>query len=94
MGLRVRIIQVRRDGLKKGEFCFVQLTRKHEKLVMVLDRYVEYRRPENRGRFKMTGKWERIDQRDNTLESPPPHDHLKADILKEIEARLTIYGTD
>lgn len=84
--MRLTLTTVRRDGNLKREYTFIN---PRDGFAFVLDRYIELRREGNKGRFKMCGKWERTDKRQNTCE-PPHHDWLKPQLLEAIGEKLEI----
>lgn len=85
--MRIVLTTVRRDGNRKRDWTFVN---PRDGFDFVLDRFVELRREGNKGRFKMAGKWERTDQRNNTMEPPTHYDFLKPDLLEAIGEKLRI----
>ena len=74
--MRIQLTTMRGDGKQKREWTFVN---PRDGFDFVLDRYVVLFRESGKGRFKMIGKWERLDQRENTTEPPSGY----AVLLKE-----------
>lgn len=90
--MQITLTTVRRDGNLKREWTFVTLS--FSPFEFMLDRFVELRREGNRGRFKMEGKWQRLDQRQNTINPPCCPSVLLDELRKEIAKKITIRGIE
>jgi hypothetical protein len=84
--MRVTLTTMRGDGKLKREWDFYN---PRDGFAFWLASFREYRRDEARGRFKMTGRWNKHDQRSNTIE-PPPHDFLKPQLAEAIAEQVEI----
>jgi len=78
--MRLTLTTMRGDGKQKREWTFIN---PRDGFDFVLDRYVVLFRESGKGRFKMIGKWERIDQRNNDCEPPAGYAVLLKDQFME-----------